>query len=124
MNDETAMMVETHDDFVERLELLGRKHAKMTNGYSTKIDQNGNLVAVPKRKSALPGVGLAKFALLLLIGLLGFKSFAVAVYGPVTYNERLATLEGGTVVEQVGAKALAIDPVTAAIAEAVAPALH
>ncbi|NNK17398.1 MAG: hypothetical protein HKP51_10900 [Sulfitobacter sp.] len=117
-------MVETHDHFVERLNTLGRKHAKMTRGYTTKIDKDGLLVVVPKRSRGLPGTGVLKLVMLLLIGFLTFKSFALAAFGPVTYNERLSKLQNGTAIEKIGAKALAIDPVTEAVATTVGPVLR
>ena len=97
-------MVETHDDFAQRLHMLGRKHKKMTRGYTTKIDNNGILVATPKKTQYLPGTGALKLVMLMLIGFLSFKSLVLAAYGPVTYNERLSKLENGTTIEKMGAK--------------------
>lgn len=117
------MRVENHDHFVNRLTTLGRKHEKMTHGYTTKVGKDGLIVVKPKRRSARGG-GAFKFLAIAVIGLIGFKAFALMAVGPVTYNERLAKLEGGTVIEQVGAKALAIDPVTEVIAGSVGPSLR
>lgn len=117
-------MVETHEDFAHRLNTLGRKHEKMTRGYTTKIDNNGILVATPKKTRHLPGAGMLKLVMLILIGFLTFKSLVLAAFGPVTYNERLSKLESGTTIEKVGAKALAIDPVTEAVAKTVGPVLR
>lgn len=121
---ETAAMVETHEDFSNRLHALGRKHEKMSRGYTTKIDRNGILVATPKKSGYLPGTGVLKLVMLMLIGFLSFKSLVLAAYGPVTYNERLSKLENGTQIEKIGAKALQIDPVTAAVANTVGPVLR
>lgn len=117
-------MVETRDHFVKRLTMLGRKHEKMTHGYTTKVGKDGLLVVKPKRKRSGGGGGLVKLLLLIAIGFIGFKAFALASVGPVTYNERLAKLEKGTMIEQVGAKALAIDPVTEIVADSVGPVLR
>lgn len=116
-------MVETRDDFAKRLNVLGRKHNKMTNGYTTKVGKDGLIVVKPKRR-ALRGGGAVKLLLLIALGFFGFKAFTLAAVGPVTYNERLSKLENGTVVEQVGAKALAIDPLTAAVADTVGPVMR
>ncbi|MDF3412943.1 hypothetical protein HKX54_00605 [Sulfitobacter sp. M57] len=113
-------MVETHDHFVQRLTALGRKHEKMTYGYTTKVGKDGLIVVKPKRRSARGG-GAVKLIALVVVGLIAFKAFTLVAVGPVTYNERLAKLESGTVVEQVGAKVLAIDPVTEALAGSVGP---
>ena len=117
------MRVENHDHFVNRLTSLGRKHQKMTHGYTTKVGKDGLIVVKPKRRPARGG-GALKLVALAVIGLIGFKAFALVSVGPITYNERLAKLEGGTVIEQVGAKALAIDPVTEVIAGSVGPTLR
>ena len=71
----------------------------------------------------LRGTGI-KVLLLVVIGFFAFKSFALAAFGPVTYNERLAKLESGSVVEQVGAKVLAIDPATQGVANFLGPVLR
>ncbi|MGC1503954.1 MAG: hypothetical protein WA782_07400 [Sulfitobacter sp.] len=113
-------MVETHDDFVQRLSTLGRKHKKMTHGYTTKVGKDGLLTVQPKRRTEKGG-GALKLVALAVVGLIAFKAFALVAVGPVTYNERLAKLEAGTVIERVGAKALAIDPVTEVIAGSVVP---
>ncbi len=112
-------MVETHDHFVNRLNTLGRKHAKMTHGYTTKVGKDGLIVVKPKRTRRAPRSGGLKLIFLVAIGFIGFKAFTLATVGPVTYNERLSTLQNGTIIEQAGAKAMAIDPVTEAVAGSV-----
>lgn len=116
------MTVETHDHFVKRLKMLGRKHAKMTNGYVTKVGRDGLISVTPKRarRRGFP----IKLVALMLLGFFGFKAFMLAALGPVTYNDRLSKLEGGTVVEQAGATALYIDPITAALADFAGPLLR
>ncbi|MEM6303876.1 MAG: hypothetical protein AAF744_04100 [Pseudomonadota bacterium] len=116
-------MVETRDHFVKRLNVLGRKHAQMAHvGYTTKVGKDGLIRVKPKRKRSggLPVKGL----MFLALGFFGFKAFTLAATGPVTYNERLSKLENGTVIEQYGAKALAIDPVTEVIAGILGPVLR
>ena len=114
-------MVETKTQFNKRLKTLGRKHAKMSGGYTTKIDRNGLIVAKPRRsRGRLPLKGLVFLA----GGFLVFKAFMLAAVGPLTYNERLAKLEGGTMIEQAGAKVLGIDPVTSALADFTGPIIR
>lgn len=114
-------MVETHAHFVNRLKGLGNKHAQLAQGYTTRIDHNGIVTAVPKRRRrTLPIKGM----LMLAIGFIGFKTFMLAAVGPVTYAERLAKLEAGTSVERLGARALGMDPVTQALANLVGPILR
>ncbi len=114
-------MVETHDHFVARLSNLGKKHAKLAHGYSTKVGRDGLIIVTPKRRRrGFP------FKLLIMFGLgfLGLKVFMVAAVGPVTYNDRLAKLESGSVIEQAGARVLAIDPVTETLASMTGPVLR
>lgn len=114
-------MVETHDHFVKRLKVLGKKHQRMTKGYATKVGKDGLITVTPKRaRRGFP----VKLTVMFVLGFIGLKAFMVATVGPVSYNERLAKLEGGTVVEQVGAKVMAIDPVTEALAMASGPILR
>ena len=114
-------MIETHDKFIERLTLLGVKHERMTRGYSTRVRNDGLIVVKPRRaRIASPFRGLA----LLLAGFFVFKTFTLAAIGPITYNERLATLESGNLLERGGAWALAIDPLTEALASFTGPVLR
>lgn len=117
-------MVETRDHFTKRLDMLGRKKKRMTQGYITKVDKNGLLVVESKPQRRFGGAGLLKIVMMALLGFFGFKVFTLSAVGPVTYNERLSELQNGTVVEQLGAKALAIDPVTEAVANSVGPVLR
>lgn len=111
-------MVETHDHFHNRLNLLGRKHAQMTHGYTTKVGSDGLIRVSPKvKRRGFPLKGL----ILVVWGFFAFKAFVLASIGPITYSERLEKLENGTVVEMVGAKLLGIDPVTAMLAKIAAP---
>ena len=113
--------VETYDHFTKRLNTLGRKHAKMTRGYSTKVGKDGLITVVTKRpRRGLPIKGL----ILAVIGFFAFKAFMLAAVGPVTYTERLTTLENGTAIEQGGAKILGIDPVTSMLATFAGPILR
>ncbi len=114
-------MVETHDHFIKRLNFLGRKHAKMSQGYTTKVGKDGLIRVTPKSKRrGFPIRGL----ILTVLGFFVFKAIMLASFGPVTYQDRLALLENGTVVEMAGAKVLGIDPITAAIADLVGPYLQ
>ena len=117
-------MVETRNDFAARLGKLGKKHEKMTHGYTTRVGKDGLLIVTPKKRNIIPGGTGVKLLLLIGVGFIAFKAFTLAAVGPVTYNERLSKLENGSVIEQAGAKALAIDPVTEALAGSVGPVLR
>lgn len=117
-------MAEAQIEFATRLKAIDRKHSRMERGFSTKVSRDGLLIAVPKPRRGVGSFGPLKFIIIVALGFIAFKAFALASFGPATYNIRLAKLEAGTIVEQIGAKALAIDPLTAAIAEAVGPILR
>ena len=107
-------MVETHYHFNKRLNVLGRKHAMMTHGYTTKVGKDGLITVQAKvKRRGFPFKGL----ILLVLGFFAFKAFMLASFGPVTYSERLGKLEGGSVIELAGAKLLGIDPITAFLAD-------
>ncbi len=114
-------MVETHAHFINRLTSLGRKHAQMTHGYVTRVGKDGLITVKPKR----PRRGFPFKAMMIFIaGFFMFKAFMLAAVGPITYNERLSKLENGTVIEQAGAVALKIDPVTEKLADFTGPVMR
>ncbi|WP_206537783.1 hypothetical protein [Sulfitobacter noctilucicola] len=103
--------------------MLGKKHSSMTHGYSTKVGKDGLIVAKPRRRR-VRGVSAVRLLLLVAVGFFGFKAFTLAAVGPITYNERVAKLESGTIIEKVGAKALKIDPVTEAVVGSISPVVR
>lgn len=115
-------MVETHDHFTKRLRKLGRKHAQMTHGYTTKISKDGLIIVKPKR--ARRGTSGLQLILIAVMCLIVFKAFALASIGPTAYDERVSSLHEGTVVEQAGAFVMRADPITKAMAEFAGPILR
>jgi hypothetical protein len=114
-------MVETHAEFARRLSRLSRKHAQMSRGYVNVLTRDGLIVAKPVRpKSGISGLRLIALAVMVFFL---FKAVSLAMIGPQAYADRLAPLKEGTVVEQAGATVLAMDPVTRALADWIAPLL-
>ncbi|MEL6451735.1 MAG: hypothetical protein AAFQ19_10780 [Pseudomonadota bacterium] len=113
-------MVETQAHFHKRLGALGRKHAAMSQGYTTQLRGDGLIVAKPKRAKRRGGFPL-KGLLLVALGFFLFKAFMLSSMGEITYNERVEKLAQGTQIEQGGAYAMQIDPLTAFLAEYLAP---
>ncbi|MFG6561540.1 hypothetical protein [Sulfitobacter sp. 1A15299] len=114
-------MAEGHAQFAKRIELLGRKHRKLERGYVTRIGRDGLISVLPRRaRRGFPMTGL----FLIVLVFFGFKAFTLAAIGPVTYNERLSRLANGSNLEQVGAKMMAIDPVTQTLAEMTGPIMR
>ncbi|WP_299611356.1 hypothetical protein [uncultured Tateyamaria sp.] len=107
-------MVETQQHFQQRLGALGRKHAAMGNGYTTKVQSDGLIVVKPRYRTQrnVPLRGLLALAL----GFFVFKAFMLASLSEITYNERIAKLQQGTQIEQAGSYLMQIDPVTRFIA--------
>jgi hypothetical protein len=116
-------MVETYAHFITRLNLLGRKHEQMSHGYVTRIRSDGLIIVAPKRTQARVRVPVAGLAATLFC-FFCFKAFLLAAVGPVTYAERLAKLENGTKIEQVGGWFLAMDPLTRKLAALSGPVLR
>ena len=116
-------MSETHTQFIQRLRRMGLSRQHGPNERVALAAEVGVLGVVPKhrtRRSMPPLRGLV----LVLGGFVGLKALMLASVGPVTYKERLAKLESGTVVEWAGAKLMAIDPVTEGLARFTGPVLR
>jgi len=114
-------MVRNQIQFSERLRLLARKHNAMSQGYVTRMQPDGLIVARPKRRP-LRISGRSVF--LFLAAFIAFKAFLVANLGPQTYDDRLARLEAGTFVEKAGAFVMQADPLTMYAAQQIGPILR
>ena len=99
-------MVETRYEFQSRLRTLGRKHRALERGSMTQMRKDGLIVVRPVRRRARKSNLTLRTFTILLIGFFAIKGFMLASIGEEGYAERLATLEGGTALEQVGAKAM------------------
>jgi hypothetical protein len=108
-------MVENQSHFHQRLTTLGRKHAAMSHGYDMQMRRDGLIVVSTKRASARRFFPL-RGVLLLAFGFFVFKAFMLSSLGVVTYNERVAKLAQGSVIEQAGGWVMQIDPATAFMA--------
>ena len=115
-------MVNSKLQFNNRLHLLGRKHSKMANGYTTQMRADG-LIVVKPRHVARRGFPL-KGLVLLALGLFAFKALILASVGPDGYGERVAKLENGTFVERGGAWVMQADPATQVLAQLMGPVLR
>ncbi|MEP1765368.1 MAG: hypothetical protein ABJJ53_01750 [Sulfitobacter sp.] len=112
-------MVYTREDFSARLNHVEKKQSRLLRrGYTTRVGRNGIITAKPKTMRLRFPV---KGAFLLVGGFFCLKAVMLSANGPDTYNERLATLQNGSVVEMMGAKVLAIDPATQLIADKFGP---
>lgn len=114
-------MVEDHLQFDRRVQKLTRKHQAMSRGYTHRMRADGLIVMKPRR--ARPGLSLRALVFFVL-GFFAFKGFLLANLGPAAYEDRLARLTEGTVVEQGGAVLMAVDPLSEFIASHIGPVLR
>jgi len=114
-------MAKTQIQFDQRLQTLARKHQAMSRGYVTRVQPDGLIVARPKRQQRRIS-GRAVF--LFLAAFIGFKAFLVANLGPQTYDDRLARLQAGTMVEKSGAFVMQADPLTMYVSNVIGPILR
>ncbi|MEO1638385.1 MAG: hypothetical protein AAFU41_03975 [Pseudomonadota bacterium] len=110
-------MAQANVPFDKRLKRIVRRHEKINSAGAVKtVNSDGLIVARPRLyKPRFPLKGLA---VVLFLGFL-FKGFLFAYLGDEGYAERVATLQGGSALEQAGAWIMQPDPATAFIAEGI-----
>jgi hypothetical protein len=102
-------MGENHIQFEQRLRKLDRKHAALARGFVAQVRPDGLVVIRPKRmRASFP----LRPVLLFIAAFFLFKGLLLAQLGAITYDERVAKLRNGTVVEQAGALLMQKDPAT------------
>jgi len=113
-------MAQANVPFDKRLKRIVRRHDRMSNGVVRTVTSDGLIVARPRLyKPRFPLKGLI---IVLTLGFL-FKGFLFAYLGEASYVERVATLQGGSVMEQAGAWVMQPDPATVLIAGGIATIL-
>lgn len=112
--------MQAHVPFDKRLKKIVRRHEKMANGVVRTVNSDGLIVAKPRLYR--PRFPLKGLLAVLFLGFL-FKGFLFAYLGEAAYGERVATLQGGTVLEQAGAWVMQPDPVTMVAAAGIATVL-
>lgn len=101
--------------FGRRLRRIDRNHRKLAHGYITSVNHDGLLIARPRPTDVrFTWRGVAY----VIIVMMAFKVFLYAQLGPAAYQDKVFSLQNGTVAQQVGAYVMAADPVTAWIATA------
>lgn len=107
-------------NFEVRMSKINRRRQRLSKGYVMSVNHDGLIIAEPKaRSSVIPWRGI----LFVLVGTLIVKGVMLAQIGPEGYEARIATLQAGNQVEQIGAYVLAADPITQWIAAQVSPLL-
>ncbi len=102
--------------FGQRLHNIDRNHRKLAKGYITSMNHDGLLVARPRPKEVrLTWRGVAYVVIIMM----AFKVFLYAQIGAEAYQERVVALQNGSFAQQIGSYAMAADPITAALANAI-----
>lgn len=114
-------MVQDRFEFEARLKRLVHKHTNMSRGYRTTMRPDGLIVVKPRRKRS--PISLAS-VVIFLAAFFVFKGFLIANLGPAAYDDRVADLSGGTMVEQAGAVLMQADPLANMIAQKMGPILR
>ncbi|MEM7752324.1 MAG: hypothetical protein AAF230_02860 [Pseudomonadota bacterium] len=103
------MSASQYDEFDRRMRRITRRHTQLSRGYVTSVNDDGLVVAKPKRKfrrGTLRGVAIVVLTLML------FKGVLFSQLGPAAYAERVDSLSQGSFFEQAGAVLMAADPIT------------
>ncbi|WP_417241695.1 hypothetical protein [Celeribacter sp.] len=100
--------------FEKRLTKVEVQRRKLDRGAVYSVNQDGLILARPRRHASRSPLRLVFFTLL---GVLLFKALVLASLGTVSYNARVATLQDGTVVERIGAWIMTADPSTVWVAK-------
>jgi hypothetical protein len=114
-------MIGAKSNFDERLHKIERSGRRSAKGYAPVVGPDG-LIIVRRRRSG-PNVPL-RGLLYLACGFILFKSIALAQFGAQGYDDRLASMQEGTIVEQIGAWTMQADPVTLWVADKLRPFLR
>ena len=96
-------------EFDKKARRIVKRHKRLARGYEAVVEENGIVVRRPVRQ--LPRVSKTGIFMVMLT-LFCFKAFLFQNLGPQTYEDRVAKLAGGTVIEKAGAFVMQPDPVT------------
>ncbi|MGP6087072.1 hypothetical protein [Antarctobacter jejuensis] len=111
-------MSDAMTNFRKRESALRRKHMRMAQGFTTKMDHAGLIIQVPDNKAGSIGLRLA---MKLVLVILAFKVLVLSWLGQEAYVATLNGLSVGTLYERAGAWIMQIDPVTKLLSDLVAP---
>lgn len=113
-------MIQATVAFDKRLKQILRGHSRISNSVVRSVTAQGLIVARPRLYK--PSFPLSSLLIVLTIGVL-LKGFLLAGVGDVAYAERIAELQTGSVIEQIGAVVMRSDPLTVIVSNAIATVL-
>jgi len=114
-------MIQATVPFNKRLKQIVHRHSKMSNGVVRTVNAQGLIVARPKYYK--PTFPLKSLLIVLAVGFL-LKGFLLATLGDAAYAQRIAEMQTGSMVEQIGAVVMQADALTTIVANGVASTLH
>ncbi|MFT6074535.1 MAG: hypothetical protein ACJAZ1_001451 [Yoonia sp.] len=114
------VMIQKIVSFDKRLKPIVRRHSNMSNGVVRSINAQGLIVARPRLYK--PSFPLKSLLIVLTFGFL-LKGFLLAGLGEVAYAERVAEMQTGSMIEQIGAGVMRSDPLTVVISNGIATIL-
>ena len=100
--------------FEKRLRRIVKNHQRMANGVVHSVNSNGLIVARPKIYN--PRFPLRGLLLLVATAFL-FKGYIYTSLGQATYDDRVARLAEGSMIEQAGAWVMHADTATIAVSK-------
>jgi hypothetical protein len=103
------MSASQFDEFDRRMRRISRRHTKLSHGYVTSVNDDGLVVAKPKRKfrrGTLRGIAIVMLVLMV------FKGFLHNQLGAFAYEDRVDTLAAGSAFEKAGGILMTADPIT------------
>ena len=109
-------MIQATVAFDKRLKQILRHHSRMSNGVVRSVNAQGLIVERPRLYK--PSFPLSSLLTVLTIGFL-LKGFLLAGIGEMAYAERIAELQTGSVIEQMGAFIMWADPLTTIVSNAI-----
>jgi hypothetical protein len=113
MYEEAAMAYAGSQQLEKRVTRIEARRRALSHGVVYSVNQDGLIIARPRRRGMRRPLHLAFFA---LAGVIAFKAVLYATLGSATYTNRVSELASGTVIEQAGAWVMAADPFTVWIA--------
>lgn len=103
------MSASQYDEFDRRMRRITRRHTQLSRGYVTSVNDDGLVVAKPKRKM---GRGTLRGVAIVVVVLMLFKGILHSQLGAGGYADRVTALANGSAFEQAGAVLMAADPIT------------
>jgi hypothetical protein len=108
--------------FDTRLKGIAKRKTRLERGYKSQVTKDGLIIFRPDRRGKGSPFTVRRL-LYIALGFLLFKAMIMANLGGTVYEERVAALQAGTIVEQMGSYVMQPDGISQAIAVQLRPFL-